>query len=86
MGIMDKGTVLFREVGSDYSIALYWVIACCGWVRGGVLGCPDPEAVLGVRTYFLRKSWRMSSSKYLRRLTMDDLMSLTRGRSGTFLL
>jgi len=52
---MDRGTALFKEVRSDHSIALYWVITCCNWVGGGALGCPDPEAILDVRTYSLRK-------------------------------
>jgi len=53
---MDMSTALFREVGLDHSIALYWMITCCGWVGGRALGCPDLEVASGVRTYSLRKS------------------------------
>ena len=53
--IVDKGTALFREVGWDHSIALYWVIACCGWVGDGALDCPDLDNASAVRTYSLRK-------------------------------
>ena len=63
---MDMGTALFREVGSDHSIALYWVIACCGWVRGGVFGYSDLEAASSVSIYSLRKPMRISSSRCFR--------------------
>ena len=46
---MDRGTALSGELGSDHSIALYRVITCCGWIRGGAFGCPDSEAASGVR-------------------------------------
>jgi len=53
---MDSGATLVREVGLNHSIVLYWVITCYGWIKGGALGHPDPEAASGVRTYSLRKS------------------------------
>ena len=45
---MDSGTDLFRESVSDHSIDLYWVIARCCWIGGGVFGFPDPKTASGV--------------------------------------
>jgi len=52
----------------DHSIALYWMIICCGWVGGGALDCPTPQTASEVRMYSLRKPWRTSSFRYHWRL------------------
>jgi len=51
----DRGIALLGEVGSDHSIAMYWVIEYCDWVRSGALNYQNPETTSGVRTYSLRK-------------------------------
>ena len=67
---------MFREVGSDHSIALYWVITCCGWVGGRALGCPDPEAVSS-EDIFLEEALADELLQVLSETpTMDGLVSL----------
>jgi len=78
---------MLKEARTDHSIVLYWVIACCNWIGGGAFDCPDPKTASGVKTYSLKKPWRMSSSRYLRRLQQRMILCpLPSSRSSTFLL
>jgi len=65
---MDRGDALLREVRADHSIILYLVTTCCVWMGGGALDCLDLETASGMRMYSLRKSWRMSTFRYLWRV------------------
>ena len=74
---MDRSTALFKEVGSNHSIVLYWMISCCGWIGGRALRCSDQKTASGVRAYSLRKPRRMSSPGIFGGSVMDGLAPFT---------
>ena len=62
------------------------MIACCGWVGGGALGCPDPTAASGEDVFFEEALTNDLFQVLLEALAVDDFAPHTVGKSNILLL